>query len=1177
MLIGHQCLLDKDKQVLVRMQESNQLLREQARWTKDQCKRLHAAKAELSRQYKEESDAQLILKEGIDNLRQKLTKEYEETTRQHLIFKELQRQVLSAEQLDRAYVHQLQSILQPCVRRMLTEGPQLGSIRACLVEALLDDLSEEDRGPCRRVVAANFLKFNATFSSQKTALAHARLQTKVSQLKTQVDTNGLTKDTVQEFKTAELHNYLWTCLDDQADPDVSIVWELLRTGANPHRGDPEGELPISRILAINGPDVDTESLIKCAAALLDSHWGFAADLIDWCGPIETIMLKVGKSKKLHAKMWMQLLKRIEQTITSGNWNGGSKQQQLSWPGVRRGIFLRVVRQLFEEQKLPAWTLQMLLSLVKDPWYVVQLVINSPTDCSQLLDSYIDEDVIDVETSAEDGSTPLALAVEERNIPVVRVLLKRGAKVSRAVANVQIVRMRGSPQLVAHPVCDASHMEVSGRYFHCPDGQIVTCPSLRVTSGKWYYELLVVDQTNPSLGWVDDRFMTNDKAGNGVGGNLHSWGVDGDLGRSRHGEHCASWRCWGTNQTIGCALDIDEKKMRFAVEGEWDEAATFDGFEFEGGLHLAFSGLITGACHLQREDFAFEPPDDSFLPLAEASRFKWEEVEELLCSHTFDGPQAYSTLLAEARSVFDSSSTSQRGGSQHSFFKGILLRSQARGTQGVWDQFEKGPYLGCGVSGEVFRGKDRASMKTVAIKVMNNSDREREEFWKLRSLSHPNILRVFDCVVEAGKLFLITDLAEGGVLSDYLAAKDKCIREEHVVGLMEQVIRAAAYCHQRGFVHNDLKPENVFILRKEGLPEAKATNLLNTGESGMEVRIPSKMAVESIPHVVVGDLGHMTYIQVRHSDPTKARCGDPRYIAPEAYRDACTSTKSDVYSLGVMLFELLSSGCLPYFNRPLASWQALDELPATEREAWCSWLCSPDPPPQFIEMLKNVSDSATELCRTMLSKTPAQRPTAIDCLKHPFFNRQREGASNTISAVAIIASRLAQHARRSFIQNALANALVARLDSSLLAEARQLFLFLDKNGKGCISCEELFATVGQHFDRHEKTLETIFSAVGIHGQDTFGFNEFAAAVLDWSLIDPCAFRAELRKVFTALDKDEDGRITLADFRRAFPCCSAREEKDLSEEPSWSIMEHHGAFWSFMEPEDLERFVMNALGV
>jgi serine/threonine protein kinase len=509
-------------------------------------------------------------------------------------------------------------------------------------------------------------------------------------------------------------------------------------------------------------------------------------------------------------------------------------------------------------------------------------------------------------------------------------------------------------------------------------------------------------------------------------------------------------------------------------------------------------------------------------------------------------------------------------------RGPFLGNQLHGIQGIWDQFEKGAYLGCGVSGEVFRCKDRASMKTVAIKVMKNSNREREEFWKLRSLSHPNILRVFDCIVEADQLFLITDFAEGGVLADYLAKNEMSISEDRVVGLMEQVTRAVVYCHRRGLVHNDLKLENVFVLRKDRLSETEVSPG-STGKRIMKARKSHEMLVESIPDVVLGDLGHMTFNQVRYSDPSKTRSGDPRYIAPEVYQDARTSPASDVYSLGVMLFELLSCGCLPYFNRPIASFQALNELPTDEREAWCLWLCSPNPPPQFTETLKrrikNVSDSALDLCGAMLSKASADRPTAINCLRHHFFNLQKERASYLISAAPIVASRLTQHERRSFIQKSLVNILVARLDSSFLTEARQLFLSVDSSGTGCISQEELFAIVGQYTDWDEKHVTTVFSAMSFQGQKSIEFNEFAAAILEWRLVDPRSLRAELRKIFTALDKDGNSCITFADFRRAFPGCSAQEEVDLSN----AFSSVAGDADSVLEPEDLENFVINALGV
>lgn len=96
-LIGHQCLLDNDKHVLVTMKENNTLLRERAGWIANEGKVLRAEEEELRKLLQEEAEAQMILKEGIQNLRQRLAAERSETARKHAEFKEL-RQVLGMKQ-----------------------------------------------------------------------------------------------------------------------------------------------------------------------------------------------------------------------------------------------------------------------------------------------------------------------------------------------------------------------------------------------------------------------------------------------------------------------------------------------------------------------------------------------------------------------------------------------------------------------------------------------------------------------------------------------------------------------------------------------------------------------------------------------------------------------------------------------------------------------------------------------------------------------------------------------------------------------------------------------------------------------------------------------------------------------------------------------------------------------
>jgi calcium-dependent protein kinase len=451
---------------------------------------------------------------------------------------------------------------------------------------------------------------------------------------------------------------------------------------------------------------------------------------------------------------------------------------------------------------------------------------------------------------------------------------------------------------------------------------------------------------------------------------------------------------------------------------------------------------------------------------------------------------------------------------------------------------------------------------VAIKVMRNLPEQLEEFRKLRYLSHPNILRVFDFLVEGGKLFMVSDVAEGGALYDHISRIAQIPRsgntvfgESWMAGVMEQVVRAISYCHDSGLVHNDLKPDNIFIT------ERKANDTGNEAFSS-----------HAVPHVVVGDFGRMTSIQSRHCDPAQTLTGDPRYVAPESYRDAITSAKSDVYMIGVMLFELLSGGCLPYFNKPMKSWCSVHELPVPEKEAWWKWLCSADAPPAFHEMLSSVSTSALELCRNMLAKAPAHRPSAEECLASNFFTSQQDTASQL--SVPLVASRLIRHARRNFLQNALANLLVARLESRYLKQARQIFQSVDQKGRGRITCGELHAALAKSASKwNEETAMTVFSAVGVHGQQTIEFNEFAAAVLDWQQISPRSLCAELREVFRALDSSGGEHVSLTDFRKAFPCCSAHEEKALSE----AFCALAGGMDRSVKSDDLERFVCEALGV
>ncbi|HEX5205628.1 MAG TPA: serine/threonine-protein kinase, partial [Actinoplanes sp.] len=197
-------------------------------------------------------------------------------------------------------------------------------------------------------------------------------------------------------------------------------------------------------------------------------------------------------------------------------------------------------------------------------------------------------------------------------------------------------------------------------------------------------------------------------------------------------------------------------------------------------------------------------------------------------------------------------------------------------------------IGQGATGTVWRGVDRASGVPVAVKLLHESllrqpklvTRFVQERTILLMLRHRNVVRVRDLFSVGETLGLVMDLVDGGSLRDHL-------REYHTVPpgeaarLAAQVAAALAEAHELGVIHRDLKPDNI-LLRVEGgrldtrLTDFGVARILNT---------PSM----TTPNAVVGT---------------------PHYMAPEAFHGVTASAATDVYALGVLLYELVS-GRPPY--------------------------------------------------------------------------------------------------------------------------------------------------------------------------------------------------------------------------------------------------------------------------
>ena len=207
----------------------------------------------------------------------------------------------------------------------------------------------------------------------------------------------------------------------------------------------------------------------------------------------------------------------------------------------------------------------------------------------------------------------------------------------------------------------------------------------------------------------------------------------------------------------------------------------------------------------------------------------------------------------------------------------------------------GPYeivapLGSGGMGEVYRARDPRLGREVAIKIVSNSvsdadhlRRFEQEARAASALNHPNILSVYDVGVYEGIPYLVTELLEGVTLRDRLGNGPLSPRK--AVECAVQVAEGLAAAHDKGIVHRDLKPENIFVCR-DG-----RTKILDFGLAKLTTPEPGDETV--------------TYMGFQDKTREGVALGTVGYMSPEQVRAEKADQRSDIFSFGAVLYEMLS--------------------------------------------------------------------------------------------------------------------------------------------------------------------------------------------------------------------------------------------------------------------------------
>jgi eukaryotic-like serine/threonine-protein kinase len=200
-------------------------------------------------------------------------------------------------------------------------------------------------------------------------------------------------------------------------------------------------------------------------------------------------------------------------------------------------------------------------------------------------------------------------------------------------------------------------------------------------------------------------------------------------------------------------------------------------------------------------------------------------------------------------------------------------------------------LGTGGMGEVYRAKDLRLEREVAIKILPEDvarnphalARFEREAKALAALSHPNILAIFDFGEQEGIAFAVMELLKGETLRSHLS-RSKLIWEK-AVDVAKNIAEGLAAAHSQGVIHRDLKPENIFLTSDGGV------KILDFGLARWEKTTP----VETVTSAA-------TESQLTHSGIVM---GTVPYMSPEQLRGMAVDARSDLFSTGAVLFEMLT--------------------------------------------------------------------------------------------------------------------------------------------------------------------------------------------------------------------------------------------------------------------------------
>ena len=434
----------------------------------------------------------------------------------------------------------------------------------------------------------------------------------------------------------------------------------------------------------------------------------------------------------------------------------------------------------------------------------------------------------------------------------------------------------------------------------------------------------------------------------------------------------------------------------------------------------------------------------------------------------------------------------------------IIVSQSKADPGL--DYKKLNFLGEGSFAAVYRVQNRITDAVRAMKVINKTATCSEEDDKeilneiniLRTMDHPNILKIFEFYSNRESYSIVTELCSGGELFQEIVDKGP-FDETYCAYVMYQIFSAINYCHKMNIIHRDLKPENILIVDRDK---------------------------NNYPRVKICDFG--TSKMVEKGAVQKKLVGSSYYIAPEVLKKHYNE-KCDIWSCGVILYILLSA-------RPPFGGDSDSEI--MERVAIGQYDIESKP-------FNKISKSAIDLIKKLLVMNVDKRISAEDALNHPWFKEKKaKELYNQIkdeNALKKLINNLKNYKSDSVIQETALAYLVHNFPQMKdVINACKLFNQIDTSGDGKITQAELLKGLQSKIksDTLEQDVATIYKNIDMDNNGYIEYEEFVrAAVSKEKFLNENV----LRFAFRYFDKDGSGEITFNEIEEVFKQSIADKNK------------------------------------